>query len=150
MATKKTDHDGFSNEEKAAMKARAAELRAEKAKAAKADPEGAFRAAIDELPADEAQMAKRLDTIVRGAGPSLQPKTFYGMPAWALPGKGGKVVCFFQAASKFGVRYHTFGFQEAAQLDEGTFWPTSYALTELTPAVEDPIRALVEGATRAR
>lgn len=140
--------DGFSAEEKAAIKARAAELRAEKAKAAKANPEKAFREAIDELAPKERALAKRLDALVRAAAPALQPRTFYGMPAWALPGKDGKVVCFFQAASKFKVRYSTFGLQEAARLDEGTFWPTAYALTELTPTVEKQIRALVARASR--
>lgn len=148
MATSRKQAEGFSEEEKAAMKARAAELRAQKSKAAKADPEGAFRAAISELPDAEASIAKRIDAVVRASGPTLQPKTFYGMPAWALPGKDGKVVCFFQAASKFKVRYNTFGFQEAANLDDGTFWPTSYALTSLTPAVEEQIGALVKQALR--
>lgn len=138
---------GFSAEEKAAMKARAAELRAEKARAAKADPEGAFRAAIDELPEADRSLARRVDAVVRAAAPELQPKTFYGMPAWALPGKEGKVVCFFQASSKFKVRYCSFGFQEAANLDEGTFWPTAWALTKLTPAVEAELSALVKRAT---
>lgn len=140
--------ESFSAEEKAAMKARAAELRTEKAKAAKADPAGAFREAIDELLEPEGRLAKRVDALVRAAAPTLQPKTFYGMPAWALPGKEGKVVCFFQAASKFKVRYCTLGFQEAATLDEGTFWPTAYALTQLTPGVEKQISDLVTRAVR--
>lgn len=147
MGTGNNRNEGFSAEEKAAMKARAAELRAARAKVVKADPEGAFRKAVAELPEPEKTLAERLDVLVRAAAPTLEPKTFYGMPAWALPGKTGKVVCFFQAASKFKVRYNTFGFQEAAKLDEGTFWPTAYALTGLTPAVAKQLSALVRQAT---
>ncbi|MCC6644540.1 MAG: hypothetical protein IT374_03085 [Polyangiaceae bacterium] len=149
MAKQPDKKETFSAVEKEAMKARAAELRAEKAKAAKADPAGAFHEAVEALAEPERSMAKRLDALVRGAAPALQQKTFYGMPAWARPDKAGKVVCFFQSAAKFKVRYSTFGFQEAAALDEGTFWPTAYALTKLTPAVEARIRALVEQAARA-
>lgn len=147
MATKKDKPAGLSPEEKAALKAHMAELRAEKSKAAKADPEGAFNAAIEALTEPDKSLAKSVDVLVRAAAPTLMPKTFYAMPAWA--DKSGKIVCFFQASSKFKTRYSTFGFQDAASLDEGTFWPTAYALTALTPAVEKQLGDLLRRATGA-
>jgi hypothetical protein len=100
-------------------------------------------AKIAEMPEPDRSMAERLHALIKATAPDLVPKTWYGMPAWA---KDGKLVCFFQAASKFNVRYATFGFQPDANLDEGSMWPTSFALTELTPADESRIAALVRKA----
>jgi uncharacterized protein YdhG (YjbR/CyaY superfamily) len=132
---------GFTDEERAAMKARAQEQKAE-ARAGKdrAAGESALLAAIAEMPEPDRAMAERLHAIVMASAPRLSPKTWYGMPAYA---KDGKVVCFFQAASKFKVRYATLGFQPDANLDEGSMWPTAFALTELTAADEARIGALV-------
>ena len=132
---------GFTDEERAAMKARAQEQKAE-ARAGKdrAAGESALLAAIAEMPELDRAMAERLHAIVMASAPRLSPKTWYGMPAYA---KDGKVVCFFQAASKFKVRYATLGFQPDANLDEGSMWPTAFALTELTAADEARIGALV-------
>ncbi|HZT15655.1 MAG TPA: hypothetical protein VFA19_06865 [Gaiellaceae bacterium] len=109
------------------------------------DTEGAdaVRAKIAEMPADERALAERVYDIVTKTAPELQPRTWYGMPAWA---KDGKVVCFFQNAAKFKSRYATLGFSDKAKLDDGAMWPISYALTKLTPAVEKQIRALVKQA----
>ena len=109
------------------------------------DTEGAdaVRAKISEMPADERALAERVYDIVTKTAPELQPRTWYGMPAWA---KDGKVVCFFQNAAKFKSRYATLGFSDKAKLDDGAMWPISYALTKLTPAVEKQIRALVKQA----
>ena len=138
--------EGFTAEEKAAMKARAQELKAE-AKASKNREEGekAVLAAVAQMkdPTDRS-MAKRIHVIVTNAAPELMPKTWYGMPAYA--DKDGKVICFFQAASKFGVRYATFGFQPDAKLDEGNMWAASFALIKLTAAEEAKIIALVKKA----
>jgi hypothetical protein len=109
----------------------------------RAEGESEVRAKIAEMAEPDRGMAERLHAVITSAAPSLVPRTFYGMPAYA---KDGKVVCFFQAASKFKVRYATFGFQPDAQLDEGTMWPTSWALTKLTPADEKRIVALVKQA----
>ena len=142
-ATGKTS-EGFTDEERAAMKARAQELKAEaRANKSKADGERAVLAAIVAMPEPDRGMAKRLHEIVGASAPTLWPKTWYGMPAYA---KDGKVICFFQAASKFKVRYASFGFQPHANLDEGAMWPTSFALKELTAAVEAKIGALVKKA----
>ena len=122
------------------MKARQAELKAE---AAKADGESAVFAQIAEMPKAERALAERVHAIVREAAPSLTPKTWYGMPAYA---RDGKVVCFFQAASKFKTRYATLGFSDAAKLDDGPMWPASFALTSLGPGVEARIRELVRRA----
>ena len=132
---------GFTDEERAAMKARAQEQKAE-ARAGKdrAAGESALLAAIAEMPEPDRAIAERLHAIVMASAPRLSPKTWYGMPAYA---KDGKVVCFFQAASKFKVRYATLGFQPDANLDEGSMWPTAFALTELTAADEARIGALV-------
>jgi len=132
---------GFSVEERAAMRERAKELKAE---AAKADGESALLAKIAEMKEPDRSMAKRLHAIVTASAPSLSPKTWYGMPAYA--NDDGKIVCFFQSAQKFEARYATFGFNDTANLDEGTMWPTSFALKELTAADEVRIGALVKKA----
>ena len=141
--TKKSD--GFTAEEKAAMKERAKELKAE-ARASKNREEGekAVFAAITQMKEPDRSMAKQLHEIITTNAPDLLPKTWYGMPAYA--NKDGKVVCFFQSAQKFNARYATFGFQDTANLDDGAMWPTSFALKELTPAVEERIIALVKKA----
>jgi uncharacterized protein YdhG (YjbR/CyaY superfamily) len=131
---------GFTDEERAAMKERAQELKAE---ADKADGESAVLAKIAEMPGSERAMAKRLHAIIKASAPALSPKTWYGMPAYA---RDGKVVCFFQSAQKFNSRYATFGFSDEANLDEGAMWPTSFALKELTAAEEARIGALVKKA----
>jgi len=128
---------GFSDEERAAAKERIQELRAE------ADGESAVLAKIAQMKGPDRAMAQRLHAIIKAGAPALSPKTWYGMPAYA---KDGKVVCFFQSAQKFKARYATFGFSDAANLDEGAMWPTSFALKELTAAEEARIRALVKKA----
>jgi uncharacterized protein YdhG (YjbR/CyaY superfamily) len=138
-ATGKTSK-GFTAEERAAMKERAKEL---KAAADKADEESTVLAKIAEMPEPDRAMAKRLHAIIKASAPALSPKTWYGMPAYA---KDGKVVCFFQSAHKFKSRYATFGFNDTANLDEGTMWPTAFALKELTAAEEARIGALVKKA----
>jgi uncharacterized protein YdhG (YjbR/CyaY superfamily) len=139
MSVKKSE--GFTAEERAAMRERAKELKAE---AQKADGERAVLAKIAEMPETDRAMAERLHEIVKASAPELSPKTWYGMPAYA--NKDGKVVCFFQSAQKFDSRYATLGFNDAANLDEGAMWPTSFALKELTAAEEAKIGALVERA----
>src|SRR5262245_44904075 len=142
-ATRQTTK-GFTADERAAMRARARELKAEeRASRNRAEGERDLLAAIAEMPEPDRGMAKRLHAIVEATAPTLWPKTWYGMPAYA---KNGKVVCFFKPASKFKSRYATLGFEEAATLDEGAMWPTSFALTELTPAYEATITALVKKA----
>jgi uncharacterized protein YdhG (YjbR/CyaY superfamily) len=131
---------GFTAEERAAMKERARELKAE---AAKQDGERDLLDKIAEMPPGDRAMAERVHAIVMASAPTLSPKTWYGMPAYA---KAGKVVCFFQSAAKFKARYATFGFNEDAQLDDGAMWPTSWALKELTPDAEAQIAALVKQA----
>ncbi len=137
--------EGFTAEEKAAMKARARELKAE-ARASKNREEGekAVFAAIAQMEESDRTMATRLHEIIKESAPDLMPKTWYGMPAYA--DADGKVICFFQAASKFNVRYATFGFQPDAKLDDGNMWAASFALIELTPAEEKKIIALVKKA----
>jgi len=132
---------GFTAEERAAMRERAQELKAE---ARKADGEKALLAAIAKMPEADRVMAERLHAIVKAGAPDLLPKTWYGMPAYA--NKDGKVVCFFQSADKFGARYATFGFNDSANLDDGAMWPTSFALKKLTAAGEKTITALVKRA----
>ena len=135
---------GFTDEERGAMKARAQELKAEaRANKDKAEGESAVLAAIAAMREPDRAMAERIHAIVKANAPALMPKTWYGMPAYA---KDGKVLCFFQSAQKFKTRYATFGFEEAANLDEGSMWPTSYALTKLTAADEKRIGALVKKA----
>jgi uncharacterized protein YdhG (YjbR/CyaY superfamily) len=133
---------GFTAEERAAMKERARELKAE---AAKADGEKALLAKIAEMAGTDRALATRIHSIVTAAAPALAPKTWYGMPAYA---KDGTILCFFQSAAKFGTRYATFGFSDAAKLDHGAMWPTSWALRELTAAEEKKIAALVRKAAR--
>ena len=144
-ATGKT-FEGLTDEERAAMKERVQELKAEARRgprAGKADAERDVLAKIAEMPEPDRAMAERLHAIIKASAPALSPKTWYGMPAYA---KDGKVVCFFQSAHKYNSRYSTFGFQDAANLDEGTMWPTAFALTELTAADEKRIAALVKRA----
>ncbi|MEY2230214.1 MULTISPECIES: iron chaperone [Streptomyces] len=138
--------DGFTDAERDAIKQRAQELRAtgrRGPRAAKPDPEVEVLAKIAEMEDADRVLAERLHAIIRAAAPDLLPKLWYGMPAYA---KAGKVLCFFQSAQKFKTRYATLGFSDPANLDEGTMWPTSYALTELTPADETLIAELVERA----
>ena len=135
---------GFTAEERAAMKARAKELKAEeRANKDKAAGESAVLAAIAEMPEPDRAMAERLDAIIKASAPTLSPKTWYGMPAYA---RDGKVVCFFTAASKFNTRYATVGFNDTANLDEGAMWPTAFALKELTATEEARIGALLKKA----
>src|SRR5947207_3909255 len=145
MAEKKTadkKSKGFTTQERAAMKARAHELKAEeRANKNKAEGERDVLTAIAAMKGKDRAMAKRLHAIVKDSAPDLWPKTWYGMPAYA---KDGKVVCFFKSAGKFNSRYATFGFEEAANLDEGAVWPVAFALTELTAADEAKIGALVK------
>jgi uncharacterized protein YdhG (YjbR/CyaY superfamily) len=138
---------GFNDAEKAAMKARAKEMKAE-ARAGKdrAAGEADLLAKIAEMPEPERQMAARLHEIVMASAPVLAPKTWYGMPAYA---KDGKVVCFFQSAAKFESRYATFGFNDSAMLDDGAMWPVSFAITELTAVEEAKIIAMVKRAVGA-
>jgi uncharacterized protein YdhG (YjbR/CyaY superfamily) len=131
---------GFTAEERAAMRERAQELKAE---ARRADGEKALLAKIAEMPEPDRVMAEQLHAIVKASAPDLSPKTWYGMPAYA---KDGKVVCYFQSAHKFDSRYATFGFNDTANLDDGTMWPTSFALRKLTAADEKKIAALVKKA----
>jgi uncharacterized protein YdhG (YjbR/CyaY superfamily) len=133
-------HEGFTDEERGAMKQRAQEL---KAAAGKADGERDVLAKIAEMRESDRAMAERLHAIIKANAPALSPRTWYGMPAYA---KDGKVVCFFQPAQKFKTRYATFGFNDAASLDQGTMWPVAFALTELTAADEERIGALVKQA----
>jgi uncharacterized protein YdhG (YjbR/CyaY superfamily) len=135
--------EGFTDEERGAMKERAQELKAAARRGKEADEEGALLAKIAELPEPDRAMAERLHAVIKASAPALSPKLWYGMPGWA---KDGKVVCFFQAAQKFKSRYATFGFNDTANLDEGTMWPTAYALMELTTADEERIGALVKKA----
>jgi uncharacterized protein YdhG (YjbR/CyaY superfamily) len=135
---------GFTEEERAAMKERAQELKAEaRAKRDRADGERDVLAKIAEMREEDRAMAERLHAIVKASAPTLSPRTWYGMPSYA---KDGKVVCFFQSAEKFKTRYATFGFSDKANLDQGAMWPTSFALTELTAAEEARIGALVKKA----
>jgi uncharacterized protein YdhG (YjbR/CyaY superfamily) len=146
MSTKKDTQksEGFTAEEKAAMKARAQELKAEeRASKDRAAGESAVLEAIAAMQEPDRAMAKRLHAIIKDSAPDLWPKTWYGMPAYA---RDGKVVCFFQSAQKFNARYATFGFNDTANLDEGAMWPTSFALKELTAAEEARISALVKKA----
>ena len=131
----------FSAEERAAMKERAAELKAEKNRA---DGEATLLAKVAEMPPADRSMAKKLHAIVTANAPDLAPKTWYGMPAYATA--EGKVLCFFQSAAKFGTRYATFGFTDEANLDKDSMWPTYFALKKLGPAEEKKLAALVKKA----
>ncbi len=140
-----TPAKGFTDEERAAMKARAQELKAEaRASKDKAEGESALLAKIAEMSEPDRTMAERLHAIVKANAPDLSPKTWYGMPAYA--NKDGKIVCFFQSAQKFNARYATFGFNDTANLDEGNLWPVAFALKALTAADEARIGALVKKA----
>jgi uncharacterized protein YdhG (YjbR/CyaY superfamily) len=135
---------GFTDEEKAAMKERAKELKAaERADKDRAAGESDLLAKIAEMPEPDRAMATRLHAIIKASAPVLSPKTWYGMPAYA---RDGKIVCFFQPAQKFNTRYATFGFNDSANIDEGAMWPVAYALKELTAAEEAKIAALVKKA----
>jgi hypothetical protein len=142
QSAKSTNKDqGFTAEEKAAMKARARELKAAE------DGETAVRAAIAAMAPHDRAIAKRLHAIITESAPDLTPKTWYGMPAYA---KDGKVVCFFRNATKFKERYAMFGFNDSANLDQGSMWPVAYALKELTTTDEAKIGALVKNAVSSR
>jgi uncharacterized protein YdhG (YjbR/CyaY superfamily) len=137
---------GFTDEERGAMKERAQELRTagrRGRRADKADEESAVLAKIAEMQESDRVMAERLHAVIKASAPALSPRLWYGMPAYA---KDGNVVCFFQSAQKFKTRYATLGFSDKANLDEGAMWPNAYALTELTPADEARISALVKRA----
>src|SRR5438105_800751 len=135
---------GWTDEEKAARKIRAQELKAEaRATEDKAEGERAVLAAIAAMREPDRAMAKRLHALIKASAPALSPKTWYGMPAYA---KDGKVVCFFQSAQKFNTRYATFGFSDTANLDEGALWPVAFALKKLSAAAEAKIGALVKRA----
>ncbi len=141
-ATTRSTSPGFSAEEKAAARERLRELKAE---AANANGEAAVRDAIAKMQEPDRALAKKLHALITAAAPALAPKTWYGMPAYA---KEGNVICFFQNAGKFKARYNTLGFNDRAKLDDGSMWPTSYALTKLTAAEEAKITALVKKAVR--
>ena len=144
-ATKKR-YDGFTDEEKAAMQDRVQEMKVgarRGPRADKADGESEVLAKIAEMPESDRALGKRLHAVIKASAPALSPKLWYGMPAYA---KDGKIVCFFQSAQKFKTRYATFGLSDAAHLDEGTMWPTAYALTQLTADDEARIGALVKKA----
>jgi len=136
---KKTEQKGFTAEEKAAMRARARELKE------KTDGESAVRASIAKMSPPDRALAKRLHELIKATAPDLSPKTWYGMPAYA---KDGKVVCFFRDAGKFKERYAMLGFNDSAKLDQGSMWPVAFALTTLTAADEKKIAALVKKAVR--
>lgn len=137
--------EGFTAEEKAAMKERARELKAEaRRNKDRAAGEQDLLAKLAEMPDHDRRMAERIHAIIKAAAPELFPKTWYGMPAYA--NQDGKVVCFFQSAAKFNARYATFGFNDVARLDDGNMWATSFALTALTPVEEEKIIALVKRA----
>ena len=143
--TAKTEPDGFSADERAAMKERAAELRAEGKKGAKkADGLQAALDAIEKMVPDDRALAERVHVTVTSTAPDLAPKTWYGMPAYA--NEDGKVVVFFQDSGKFNYRYSTLGFQDTANLDDGDMWPASFALMKWSPAVEKQVVALVRAA----
>jgi len=155
MATEKSTKRGgtkdassqiWTAEEKAAMQEHAREVKAQTRRAAKgkADGEGDVLAKIAEMPEPDRVMAERIHAIVKASAPELSPRTWYGMPAYA--NQAGKTICFFQAAAKFKARYATFGFNDDARLDDGSMWPTSWALTKLTPADEARIAELVKKA----
>ena len=138
--------EGFTAEERGAMKDRVQEMKVAARRgprADEADAESAVLEKIAEMPKTDRAMAERLHAVIKASAPALSPRLWYGMPAYA---KDGKVVCFFQSAQKFKTRYATFGFSDEANLDEGSMWPNAYALTEVTPAVEARIGALVKKA----
>jgi uncharacterized protein YdhG (YjbR/CyaY superfamily) len=137
-SSKQKSYDGFTAEERDAMKERAKELKAARGKA---DNEAAVLEKIAEMTDEDRAIAERIHAIVKANAPELSAKLWYGQPAYA---KDGKVVCFFQPADKFGTRYSTLGFNDAAHLDEGTMWPTAFAITDLTPTAEKRITTLIK------
>ena len=137
---KRKSYDGFTAEERDAMKERAKELKAARGKA---EDETAVLEKIAEMSDADRAIAERVHAIVKANAPELSPKLWYGQPAYA---KAGKVVCFFQPADTFGTRYSTFGFNDSAHLDDGTMWPTAYALTKLTPTIEKQLTTLIKKA----
>jgi uncharacterized protein YdhG (YjbR/CyaY superfamily) len=139
----RTSSKGFSTEERAAMKQRAAELKAQRGKRSKQDGEAEVLAKIATMKEPDRAMARRVHEIVTASAPDLVPRTWYGMPAYA---RDDKIVCFFQESGKFKTRYSTFGFSDKAKLDDGTMWPTGFALTRLTTDTEKRIAALVKKA----
>lgn len=142
-------YEGFTAEEIAAMKDRAKEIKKTKRGGTKADPVVELLEKISEMPESDRTIAGKLHTLITEAAPELAPRLWYGMPAYAKGaknGKGGKIVCFVQAADKFKSRYLTLGFDDAANLDDGTLWPTAFAITKLTPAHEKKITELVKKA----
>ena len=141
-STTRKASEAFTDEERAAMREHAREVKAA-GRAGKADGESDVLAKIAEMPEPDRAMAKRLHALIRASAPDLSPRTWYGMPAYA---KDGNVVCFFQSAQKFKSRYATVGFSDKANLDDGAMWPTSFALKELTAAEEARIAALVKKA----
>lgn len=146
MAAKTSTYEGFSAEERAAMKERATEMKKtarRSPKAAKVDGEQDVLAKIAELTGNDKVLAEALHAIMKKHAPTLSPKTYYGMPGWALD---GKIVCFFKPSSKFKARYATFEFNDSAQLDDGPMWATAFALLEMTPAVQKRVIALVKNA----
>jgi uncharacterized protein YdhG (YjbR/CyaY superfamily) len=138
--SKQKSYDGFTAEERDAMKERAKELKAARSKA---EDETAVLEKIAEMSDADRAIAERVHAIVKANAPELSPKLWYGQPAYA---KAGKVVCFFQPADTFGTRYSTFGFNDSAHLDDGTMWPTAYALTKLTPTTEKQLATLIKKA----
>jgi uncharacterized protein YdhG (YjbR/CyaY superfamily) len=142
-AAKSKSFDGFSDEERAAMKDHATELKKAAKRGADADLEGEVLAKIAEMEKSDRDLAEKVHAIVRASAPSLAPRLYYGMPAYA---QDGKVLCFFQPAKKFKTRYATFGFNDGASLDDGSMWPTAYALTKLTATDEKKLAALVKQA----
>jgi uncharacterized protein YdhG (YjbR/CyaY superfamily) len=147
MTTTNKKSKGFTDEERAAMKERAAEVKAESrrsTKKGKADGEADVLAKIAEMPEAERKIAERVHAIIKANAPELAPKTWYGMPAYA--NKDGKIVCFYQSAQKFGTRYGTLGFNDSANLDDGDVWPVAYALKALNTSEEAKISALVKKA----
>lgn len=150
MSTKEPDAGapsadrGLSTAERAALKERTAEVKAERRRSSKADKEAEVLAKIAELPQPDRGLAEQVHALVRETASDLAPRTWYGMPAYA---KDGKVLCFFQAAAKFDTRYATFGFNDVARLDDGTMWPTAYALTGWDDGVAARLRDLVTRAT---
>ena len=143
-AARDTSSEGWTDEERAAMKERAKEVKAEaRANNDRAAGESDVLAKIADMPASDRVMAERIHAVVKASAPELSPKTWYGMPAYA---KDGKIVCFFQSADKFKARYATFGFSDEAKLDEGAMWPNAFALTKLTAADEKRIGDLVKRA----
>jgi uncharacterized protein YdhG (YjbR/CyaY superfamily) len=149
MPTRTASDNVFTKEERAAVQAAARERRAAAGRSPEEEREAGLadlKAALAKMPPDDRAMGERIHEIVSTAVPSLMPKTYYGMPAYAMPGKDGKTICFYKAKSKFKVRYSTFGFQPDAKLDDGKMWPTEFAVIELTPDVERRLAALVKQA----